>query len=139
MVPRILIAFCLLAGACATAQPVTQPTVATIGAKGAVVDTIDARNVHDETAGARFEIPPGLHTVEVSLPADPNAKTDDVKVIYLKQPNVDLTPRVKAFVQPTGIDMPDAQLPPGDHLVRIDVKDSEGRVSTTSFVLKIAP
>ena len=65
--------------------------------------------------------------------------TEGVKVIYLKQPNVDLTPRVRSFVQPTGIDMPDAQLPPGDHLVRIDVKDSEGRVSTTSFVLKIAP
>ena len=65
--------------------------------------------------------------------------TDGVKIIYLKQPNVDLTPRVKPFLQPTGIDMPDAQLPPGDHLVRIDVKDSEGRVSTTSFVLKIAP
>lgn len=64
---------------------------------------------------------------------------DGVKVIYLKQPNVDLTPRVKPFTQPTGIDMPDAQLPPGDHLVRIDVKDSEGRTSTTSFMLKIAP
>jgi hypothetical protein len=64
---------------------------------------------------------------------------DGLKVIYLKQPNVDLTPRLKPFVQPTGIDMPDALLPPGDHLVRIDVKDSEGRVSTTSFVLKIAP
>jgi hypothetical protein len=64
---------------------------------------------------------------------------EGLKVIYLKQPNVDLTPRVKPFVQPTGIDMPDAQLPPGDHLVRIDVKDSEGRVSTTSFVLKVAP
>ncbi|HXI07159.1 MAG: hypothetical protein ACRC1G_19450 [Bradyrhizobium sp.] len=64
---------------------------------------------------------------------------EGVKVIYLKQPNVDLTSRIKPFVQPTGIDMPDAQLPPGDHLVRIDVKDSEGRVSTTSFVLKIAP
>jgi hypothetical protein len=64
---------------------------------------------------------------------------DGLKVIYLKQPNVDLTPRVKPFVQPTGIDMPDALLPPGDHLVRIDVKDSEGRVSTMSFVLKIAP
>jgi hypothetical protein len=64
---------------------------------------------------------------------------EGLKVIYLKQPNVDLTPRVKPFVQPTGIDMPDALLPPGDHLVRIDVKDSEGRVSTTSFVLKIAP
>lgn len=64
---------------------------------------------------------------------------EGLKVIYLKQPNVDLTPRVKPFVQPTGIDMPDALLPPGDHLVRIDVKDSEGRVSTTSFLLKIAP
>ena len=64
---------------------------------------------------------------------------DGLKVIYLKQPNVDLTSRVKPFAQPTGIDMPDALLPPGDHLVRIDVKDSEGRVSTTSFVLKIAP
>ena len=64
---------------------------------------------------------------------------DGLKVIYLKQPNVDLTPRIKPFVQPTGIDMPDALLPPGDHLVRIDVKDSEGRVSTTSFLLKIAP
>ena len=64
---------------------------------------------------------------------------DGVKVIYLKQPNVDLTPRVKPFMQPTGIDMPDAQLPAGNHLVRIDVKDSDGRVSTTSFVLKIAP
>jgi hypothetical protein len=64
---------------------------------------------------------------------------DGVKVIYLKQPNVDLTPRVKPFMQTSGIDMPDAQLPAGDHLVRIDVKDSDGRVSTTSFVLKIAP
>lgn len=64
---------------------------------------------------------------------------EGLKVIYLKQPNVDLTPRVKPFAQQTGIDMRDALLPPGDHLVRIDVKDSEGRVSTTSFVLKIAP
>ena len=64
---------------------------------------------------------------------------DALKVIYLKQPNVDLTSRVRPFAQPSGIDMPDALLPPGDHLVRIDVKDSEGRVSTTSFVLKIAP
>jgi hypothetical protein len=64
---------------------------------------------------------------------------DGVKVIYLRQPNVDLTSRVKPFTQATGIDMPDAQLPPGDHLVRIDVRDSEGRVSTGSFLLKIAP
>jgi hypothetical protein len=35
--------------------------------------------------------------------------------------------------------MPDVELPPGDHMVRIDVKDSDGRTGTTSFVLKVAP
>jgi hypothetical protein len=64
---------------------------------------------------------------------------DSVKVTYLRTPNVDLTPRVKAFVQPTGIDIPDVQLPAGDHLVRVDIKDSDGRVGSTSFVLKVAP
>ena len=62
-----------------------------------------------------------------------------LKVTYLKTPVVDLTPRIKPFAQPNGIDMPDAQLPPGDHLVRIDIKDSDGRVSSISFLLKIAP
>jgi hypothetical protein len=35
--------------------------------------------------------------------------------------------------------MPDAELPPGDHMIRVDIKDSEGRVGSTSFVLKISP
>jgi hypothetical protein len=64
---------------------------------------------------------------------------DSLKVTYLRTPNVDLTGRVKPFVQPTGIDMPDAELPPGDHMVRVDIKDSDGRIGTTSFVLKVAP
>lgn len=64
---------------------------------------------------------------------------DSLKVQYLKNPAVDLTPRLKPFVQPTGIDMPDAELPPGDHLIRVDVKDSDGRTATTSFTLKVAP
>ena len=62
-----------------------------------------------------------------------------LKVTYLKSPVVDLTSRIKPFAQATGIDMPDAQLPPGEHLVRIDIKDSEGRTASTSFLLKIAP
>ena len=36
---------------------------------------------------------------------DPNS----VKVTYMRTPNVDLTGRVKPFVQPTGIDMPDVR------------------------------
>lgn len=68
-----------------------------------------------------------------------NIDLDALKVTYLKSPVVDLTARIKPFAQATGIDMPDAQLPPGEHLVRIDIKDSEGRTASTSFLLKIAP
>jgi hypothetical protein len=64
---------------------------------------------------------------------------DALKVTYLKSPVVDLTSRIKPFVQPTGIDMPDAQLPPGEHLLRVDIKDSDGRPASISFLLKIAP
>jgi hypothetical protein len=64
---------------------------------------------------------------------------DSVRVTYLKTPNVDLTPRVRPFVQNVGIDMPDVELPAGDHLLRVDVKDSDGRAGSTSFVLKVAP
>jgi len=60
-------------------------------------------------------------------------------VTYLKSPEVDLTGRVKPFVQASGIDMPQALLPPGDHIIRVDVKDTEGRTGTTSFTLKVAP
>jgi len=62
-----------------------------------------------------------------------------VKVIFLRTPNVDLTSRVKPFVQTTGIDIPDVQLPVGDHMIRVDLKDSEGRAGSTSFVLNVTP
>jgi hypothetical protein len=64
---------------------------------------------------------------------------DSVKVIYLRTPNVDLTPRVKPFIQPDGIDMPDTELPPGEYMVRVDIKDSDGRPGTVIFTLKVSP
>lgn len=62
---------------------------------------------------------------------------DAVQATYLRTPNVDLTPRIKPFVNATGIDVPAAELPPGDHMVRIDIKDSDGRAASTNFVLKV--
>lgn len=64
---------------------------------------------------------------------------DSVKVTYLRTPNVDLTPRLKPFIQTNGIDIPDAELPQGEHMLRVDLKDSDGRPGTTSFVLKVSP
>jgi hypothetical protein len=62
---------------------------------------------------------------------------DAVQATYLRTPNVDLTPRIKPFVTATGINVPAAELPPGEHVVRIDIKDSDGRAATASFMLKV--
>jgi hypothetical protein len=64
---------------------------------------------------------------------------DSVKVIFLRSPNVDLTSRVKPFIQADGINMQDAELPPGEYTVRVDIKDSDGRPATAIFTLKVAP
>jgi hypothetical protein len=79
--------------------------------------------------------------LQVKFESFGGAKIDpeSVKITYMKTPNVDLTGRVKSFVRPTGIDIPDVQLPAGEHMVRVDIKDTDGRAGTTSFVLKIAP
>jgi hypothetical protein len=64
---------------------------------------------------------------------------DSVKVMFLRTPNVDLTSRVKPFIGADGINMQDAELPPGEYMVRVDIKDSDGRPGTASFILKVAP
>jgi hypothetical protein len=63
---------------------------------------------------------------------------DSLRVTYLKMPNVDLTSRVRPYAQPTGIEIPDAEAPPGEHLVRVEVHDSEGRRTVTTFLLGVA-
>ena len=58
-----------------------------------------------------------------------------VKVTYIKSPTVDLTPRLKSSVTDSGIDMKNAEIPPGEHQVKISVKDSEGREASTTTTL----
>jgi hypothetical protein len=111
--------------------------------KGAVANS--GRGI---TRGPKILVPDG----EAALQASPirllvkfqtfggsSVDLDALKVTYLKSPVVDLTARIRPFVLPTGIDMPDAQLPPGEHLLRVDIKDSDGRPASASFLLKIAP
>jgi hypothetical protein len=93
-----------------------------------------------ELVAANASVHSPMH-LQVKFESYGGAKVDpgSVKVTYLRTPNVDLTDRVKAYVQPTGIDIPDVQLPAGDHMVRVDIKDSDGRIGSTSFILKVAP
>jgi hypothetical protein len=64
--------------------------------------------------------------------------TGSLRVIYLKTPEIDITPRVARFTQPTGIDIPDAEAPEGEHFLRIEISDSEGRTRSSVIALKIS-
>ena len=62
-----------------------------------------------------------------------------VQMTYLRTPDVDLTLRIKPFVTGNGIDIPSAVVPAGAHSLRIDLRDSDGRVGTLNFTINIAP
>ena len=64
---------------------------------------------------------------------DPGA----VKVSYLKATEVDLTPRLQGAISASGIDFTKAEVPPGEHAIKITVKDVEGRESSTVLNLTI--
>lgn len=70
-----------------------------------------------------------------NVPIDPAS----VQVTYLKAKNVDITERVKKHVSPEGIDMKNAEVPPGTHHLRINLKDNNGRTSTATIKLTVAP
>jgi hypothetical protein len=61
-----------------------------------------------------------------------------VKVTYLKANAVDLTPRLKGAITESGIDFAKAEVPPGEHAVKITVKDVEGRESNAVINLVIS-
>jgi hypothetical protein len=52
---------------------------------------------------------------------------DWVAVIYIKKPNIDITPRIKPFITAAGIHIAQAQVPPGLHQLWVGVKDTDGR------------
>ncbi len=58
-----------------------------------------------------------------------------VKVIYMKSPIVDLTPRIKGSLSDSGFDLKNAEIPPGEHQIKIVVQDSEGREGSTVTTL----
>lgn len=60
-----------------------------------------------------------------------------VKVTYLRSPNVDLTDRVKAGLSEKGIDLKSAEVPPGEHQIRVTVEDNEGRQSNALINLTV--
>lgn len=140
LVASIAVTALLSVQARATEALITQEEAALPPPKGAI--SADRRGV---TRGPKIELVSGAdHIVspthfQLKFLSYGGATIDptSLKLTYLRTPNVDLTSRVKAYVQPTGLDMADVSLPPGEHMLRVDVKDSDGRIGSTSFVLKV--
>jgi len=137
------VAACLLiSGTAHTTQLITEEEAKLPPPKGAIA--ADRRGI---LRGPKVEIVSPNDAVssplrlQLKFESFGGAKIDpeSVKVIFLRTPNVDLTSRVKPFIQADGINMQDAELPPGEYLVRVDIKDSDGRPGTASFTLKVAP
>lgn len=61
-----------------------------------------------------------------------------VRLTYLRSPTVDLTERVKAGLSEKGIDLKAAEVPSGEHQIRVSVQDSDGRVSNVVLHLNVA-
>jgi hypothetical protein len=64
--------------------------------------------------------------------------TDSVLLTYMKEPAVDLTQRIGPYIASTGIDVEGAEVPPGTHTLRLDVADSNGRVSSMDFTFSVS-
>lgn len=60
-----------------------------------------------------------------------------VKVSYLKSPAVDLTQRVASGIDEKGIDFSKAEAPPGEHQLKISVKDVDGRESSSFVTINV--
>lgn len=76
---------------------------------------------------------------KVNFEARGEGKIDpaSVKVVYMKSPFVDLTPRLKGAISAQGIDFAKADVPPGAHTIRVTAKDTDGRETNTVFTLMV--
>jgi hypothetical protein len=64
---------------------------------------------------------------------DPNSVT----VTLLTKPEVDLTNRVQPYISPRGVDLEQAEVPPGRYRIRIDLTDDAGHIGSTTVDLQV--
>lgn len=79
----------------------------------------------------------GAFDLKVNFESRGGNKIDptSVRVTYLKSPAVDLTPRLKGGISESGIEFQKAEVPAGEHALRITVKDAEGRESNSTITI----
>ncbi|MCO5091174.1 hypothetical protein [Bosea sp. (in: a-proteobacteria)] len=69
------------------------------------------------------------------VPIDPAS----VRVLYQRQPPLDITERIKPYITPAGIDAPAVVVPGGNHVLEIEATDKEGRTGRRQLTLTVVP
>jgi hypothetical protein len=62
---------------------------------------------------------------------------DSLRITYIKLQPVDLTERVRPFVSQDGVDFKNAEVPPGTHKIRVEVRDVDGVPGGADVILKV--
>ena len=77
--------------------------------------------------------------LKVQFEARQDAKIDfdSIQVVYLKDPNVDLTPRLGQSITSKGIFSKEVEVPPGNHVLRVSVRDQEGRLTNKQVTISV--
>ena len=71
------------------------------------------------------------------IPRDAPVDLSTLEVTLVKIIDIDLTERVKYYAKDTGLHIKDANLPSGEHTVRVTLGDTEGGLTVTQFNVKI--
>ena len=94
------------------------PGIRVVSPEGAVVSPFPLRVVFEPRGGAKIDL-------------------SSVRMTYLRTPNVELVDRVRGGLSEKGIDLATAEVPPGEHQIRLTVQDSEGRQTSTLLNLNV--
>lgn len=70
-------------------------------------------------------------------PREASVDLSTLKVTLVKLFDIDLTDRVRPYVSKEGLHIPDAQLPSGEHTVRVTLGDTDGGITITQLYVKI--
>lgn len=134
--------FLLLQGAAFAATLITAEEAALPGAPGESLTRGISRGPGVELVSPNPEFGPVKPPFEFKVAFEERGgnKIDpaSVKVVYLKSPFVDLTPRLQGAITETGIVLPEASVPPGQHDLKITVLDEDGRETNSVVQLVVA-
>jgi len=62
---------------------------------------------------------------------------ESVVVTYVKEPDINITPRIKSFITADGIDILQAEIPPGTHQFWVELKDTRGSMNGREFDIQV--